>query len=34
MSIGHRTLDHVWIVNRTEQVDGLYVFEDEHRARA
>ncbi len=33
MSIGHRTLDHVWIVNRTEEVDGLYVFEDEHRAR-
>jgi len=33
MSIGHRTLDHVWIVNRTEEVDGLCVFEDEHRAR-
>ena len=33
MSIGDRLLDHVWIVNRTDEVDGLYVFEDEHRAR-
>jgi hypothetical protein len=33
MSIGDRNLDHVWIVNRTDEFDGLYVFEDEHRAR-
>jgi hypothetical protein len=32
--IGSRHLDHVWIVNRTEEVDGLYVFEDEQPARA
>lgn len=24
----------VWIVNRTDEYDGLYVFLDEHRARA
>lgn len=23
----------VWVVNRFEEADGLYVFEDEHRAR-
>jgi hypothetical protein len=33
MSTGDRTLDHVWVVNRVDEVDGLYVFEDEHRAR-
>lgn len=33
MSIGDRTLHHVWIVNCTDEVDGLYAFEDEHRAR-
>jgi len=34
MTVGHRCLDHVWVVNRTEEVDGLYVFQDEHTARA
>ena len=33
MSIGDRNLDHVWVVNRVDEYDGIYVFEDEHRAR-
>jgi hypothetical protein len=27
------TEHYVWIVNRLDEVDGLYVFEGEHRAR-
>jgi len=26
-------VDTVWIVNRPEEIDGLYAFVDEHRAR-
>lgn len=33
MSADDTAVDHVWIVNRIDEVDGLYVFRDEHRAR-